>query len=399
MRSVFLITGAVAAIGASLACSSSSDSDDGDPGDGTSSSGGIMLTTTGGQGLNGGSGGSSDGTTASTRTSGGGGDGSGTANTAAGGASTDGDTGSGTRGDGGSPSFPEPPACPSPTCRAGDTELSCCAREAVPGGSFAMGRSQSGGDACPDAQSCPSAETPEHDATVSGFSMDVFEVTVGRFRQFVEAFDDLEFAPGAGAHPSIANSGWRSAWNAELPDDSSAFEELLSCDADASYTAEAGDNDTLPINCVTWFEAFAFCIYAGGRLATEAEWEYAAAGGDEERLYPWGDSEPSMSTARFYPQDLDAVGSAFEGASRWGQHDLAGNVWEWVLDWLDTGWYSGAGNPCSDCANVGEGSYRALRGGAYSFEAVTLRAATRSADMPDVREPFIGVRCAYDREN
>jgi formylglycine-generating enzyme required for sulfatase activity len=257
-----------------------------------------------------------------------------------------------------------------------------------------MGRSEASNDACPGGQACPDAETPEHPASVSAFELDVFEVTVSRFRAFLEQYDTFSPPEGSGAHPRIADSGWQRAWDSELPDGQSEFESVLGCDADASYTTEPSDNDTLPINCVTWFEAFAFCVYSGGRLPTEAEWEYAAAGGAQERLYPWGDSQPTSAHARFFPQDLDRVGAAHDGAARWGHHDFAGNVWEWALDWLDSEWYSGNGSPCDDCARLGSGSYRVLRGGAYSFEEVTLRAATRSGEMPLTRQPFIGVRCA-----
>ena len=396
----------VGAMMASLACSGGSDADDGaeestasggSPGlvDPIGQDSGGSASNSGGSASNsGGSGGSGGSSAATSDGDGSGGSGSGGTESS----NTTSDSG-GTSSSGGTSATSGGSAletCPSALCSAGTQELSCCARERVFGGTFSMGRSESGSDACPDGQACPDAETPEHSASVTTFELDVFEATVGRFRLFLEAYDDLELEAGSGAHPLIEDSGWRSEWNAELPQSRGELEELLACDSDATYSAESGAADNLPINCVSWFEAFAFCVYAGGRLPTEAEWEYAAAGGSQERLYPWGDSAPTSDEAAFYPQDLGPVGSAPQGVGRWGHQDLAGSLWEWGLDVMDTSWYSGGGDPCEDCARLGSGSHRVLRGGAYSFEAVTLRAATRSAEVPGARESFIGVRCAAE---
>ncbi|HEY6723240.1 MAG TPA: SUMF1/EgtB/PvdO family nonheme iron enzyme [Polyangiaceae bacterium] len=111
-----------------------------------------------------------------------------------------------------------------------------------------------------------------------------------------------------------------------------------------------------------------------------------------------GHDAPTSAHARFYPDDLGPVGSATRGRARWGQLDMGGNVWEWALDWLDPSWYEDAGDPCENCANVAGGSHRVLRGGAYSFEEVTLRAATRSAEEPATRRAFVGVRCARNTQ-
>lgn len=373
------------------AACSSSDSDSESSGK-ESSTNGIGVTSTGsvvsvGGSANVGSGGSASPVNSATSNGAGGSD----SGAASGGAST---SSAGSGGENPVVENPTAPECPNPMCRAGDDEISCCARELVVGGSFQMGRSASGGDACPADQNCPGAELPEHDASTSSFELDVFEVTVSRFRQFVENYDDFELSAGMGAHPRIEGSGWQTEWSDQLPAERSALEAGLACDPLATYTPEPADHETMPVNCVTWFEAFAFCVFAGGRLPTELEWEYAAAGGANERLYPWGDAEPNPERARFFPQALDDVGSAPQGIARWGQHDLGGNVWEWGLDWLDTAWYAGGGDPCDDCARLQGSDYRVIRGGAYAFEAVTLRAATRSGEGPSERAPFIGFRCA-----
>lgn len=311
--------------------------------------------------------------------------------------STNGSGGSSFSAGGGEPRQPVAADCPQ-ACPTGANGVSCCARETLPSGRFAMGRSQTDSDACPSEQSCAAAELPAHEASVSAFALDAFEVTVARFRPFVEAFDDFRPARSSGSHPLIDDSGWQTEWGDQLPANRESLEALLACDDAATYRSTASDTEALPINCLTWFEALAFCIYEGGRLPTESEWEYAAAGGSEERLYPWGNDAPTSAHAHFYPGALGPVGSTALGRARWGQFDMAGNVWEWALDWLDPSWYEGAGNPCDNCANIAGGSHRVLRGGAYSFEEVTLRAATRSAEEPAVRRAFIGVRCVRDTE-
>lgn len=275
-------------------------------------------------------------------------------------------------------------------------KVSCCDQRAVPSGSFPMGRSASGGDACPEGQACAEAETPEHDVSVSQFSLDTFEVTVGRFRPFVDSFDALNISEGEGAHPAIEGSGWKASFAGLMPEEASALRDsLVSCGTNSTWSDTPGNKDDWPINCVNWSVAFAFCIWDGGRLPTEAEWERAAAGGAENRLYPWGETAPTAEHASYLSgAALGRVGRFESGVGNYGHHDLAGNVWEWSLDWLDSGWYAGSGATCDDCARVSSGTHRVIRGGGHSFAAVTLRAATRSGDLPSAAEDFIGFRCA-----
>lgn len=270
----------------------------------------------------------------------------------------------------------------------------CCARGSLPSGTFPMGMG-TGDDACPASQTCGAHEGPEHDVSVSGFNLDMFEVTVGRFRAFVGAYDSWAPSAGDGAHPLIAGSGYQSEFDASLPSDADDLRMMLACHEDATWTDAPGQNEAHPINCVSWTVAFAFCAWDGGRLPTEAEWEFAAAS-DENRLYPWGSAAPSDSRAAYYPAELQAAGQFTDGAGWQDHRDLAGNVWEWALDWLDTNWYSGGGADCSDCARVSSGTHRVIRGGGYSYQEVTLRAAARSGETPDATDPAIGFRCAYD---
>ncbi len=295
------------------------------------------------------------------------------------------------------PVGPSKPNCDglTATCNGGD----CCASALVPGGSFDRSNSAS------------------FPATVSDFELDVYEVVVGRFRAFVNAGEGTRAkapADGAGAHPKIAGSGWSSAWNTNLEADSTALVERLKCDSRFQpWTDAPGDTETRPMNCVTWFEAFAFCAWDGGWLPTEAEWNYAAAGGSEQREYPWGagldddhavygctaTNRPGVRQCTF--DDLKTVGSKSPlGDGRWGHADLAGNVWEWMLDYSEEPYRL---TPCDDCAELRpsvkpssgrDGAERAFRGGAFNWDAVYQRTAFRYSDPEAARYASIGLRCA-----
>jgi len=253
--------------------------------------------------------------------------------------------------------------------------------------------------------SCSTNEQPEHSATVSSFFLDKYEVTVGRFAAFVDAFTD-NWHPTAGDGANVAvetaqdlasgMTGWQSDWDQYLPANRTALESDITC-SNSSYRTWGQGEDTYPMNCVSWYEAFAFCIWDGGRLPTEAEWEYAAAGGSENRVYPWGNVVTEPLPANYYGNSgspFIAVGSYEDGNGRWGHADLAGSMWEWVLDWLAGAWYTTTQAGCSDCANLTPASYRVVRGGNWYDFAYGLRAAGRNYDTPTSRIYYIGWRCS-----
>jgi formylglycine-generating enzyme required for sulfatase activity len=280
---------------------------------------------------------------------------------------------------------PVPPSCRGLERNCGKLhDMDCCDSPLVPGGTFDR------------------SNKPEYPATVSDFRLDRFEITIGRFRKFVEAYDPGSHPePGSGRNPNDpGDTGWQTAWDIRLPADRSALTESLFCaPSHLLWTDEPGDAELLPMNCLTWEVAQAFCIWDGGRLPTEAEWNYAAAGGSEQRIYPWSDPPASTAitgvNAVYGNMDCESgpcdVGSRSpRGDGRWGHADLAGNVFEMVLDWYATPYRR---NPCVDCADLTQAEGRVIRGGAFRYSANYLKTADRHG-MARASGDDAGARCA-----
>jgi formylglycine-generating enzyme required for sulfatase activity len=276
-------------------------------------------------------------------------------------------------------------------------------------------------------------------ATISSFRMDEYDVTVGRFRQFVAAWSSgWTPAPGSGKHDHLnggngladvganvdpsaaAGTAYETGWLTSYNDKVAPIDGNLLCqgrpDFD-SWTPSIGARENRPMNCVNWYEAYAFCIWDGGFLPSEAEYEYAAAGGNQQRAYPWGSTDPGAASQYaifgddqgncYYPtgklercsgMSVAPVGMASSGAGLYGQLDLTGNVWQWMADWFHD--YE----QCTDCAYLTAPTpdfrrtavpSRVLRGGSFSSSTDILLAPTRAAwASPDDRTLNDSFRCA-----
>jgi formylglycine-generating enzyme required for sulfatase activity len=268
-------------------------------------------------------------------------------------------------------------------------------------------------------------------ATVSAFRLDAFEVTVDRFRRFV---DTVILGPGlpaggagvrsylgggaglnGGGDGGALDRGWNPAWNAMFPTQTVAgqspldqWNANLACSAAGTWGPLG--NDSRPINCITWYEAYAFCLWDGGFLPTEAEWSFAASGGALQRPYPWGSVDPAVGCyAVFdcqYPQinscntpqsipcneassaNLATFGYAL-GQGAFGHWNLAGNVAEWTLDSYAPTYPV----PCDDCATLSPGTQRVARGGGFDDPESFLLTSARIPADPAGRYADVGVRC------
>jgi len=225
----------------------------------------------------------------------------------------------------------------------------------LPGGSFTMGSETSHPD-----------EKPRHKVTVRTFQMAKTEATVEQYKACVDAGACAQ--PDAGGYCNWGKSG----------------------------------RENHPINCVDWAEAQAFAKWAGGRLPTEAEWEYAARSGGKEQRYPWGDEEATCERAVMdhggWGCGRDSTWPACSkprGDTRQGLCDMAGNVWEWVQDRYHDS-YNGA--PADGSAwESPSGSLRVGRGGSWGFNGLVVRylsTADRDVLDPGVRLDDGGVRLA-----
>ena len=327
----------------------------------------------------------------------------GTGGTAASGGITGTGGGGGAGGIGGSTETPAGtpgPSCTGLAATCGPSGIgSCCASLLVSGGAFY--RSYDG----------VTYTNMSYPATVSDFALDKYEITVGRFRAFVNAGRGTQASPpitGDGVHPLIAGSGWDSSWNTNLPADTASLKVAVKCDSTfQTWTDTPGANESRPMNCINWYDAFAFCAWDGGRLPTEAEWNYAAAGGSEQREYPWGSGIDATrasynvdSTSQCMGDgvagcsltDLVPVGSKPTGNGHWGHSDLSGNVLEWTLDYYFQPY---SPSTCNDCAALSPSGSRMMRGGNFNSDAAHARSSNRGFDMsPIVRYYAGGSRCA-----
>jgi iron(II)-dependent oxidoreductase len=208
----------------------------------------------------------------------------------------------------------------------------------VSGGKYFMGAT----DGDPD-------EKPVHEVYVDSFYIDVQEVTIGQYKKFMDET----------GHPKP------SYWQPEL------------------------DLPNDPVVGVSWKDAVAYAAWAGKRLPTEAEWEYAARGGRMQGKYPWGDA-PDISYANFNSFGILPVKSLKPNG--YGIYDMIGNVWAWCSDWYEKDYYYAS--PKKNPPGPVVGTYKVLRGGAWYCDEKQVRLNNRFFALPDNKSYNIGFRCA-----
>lgn len=288
------------------------------------------------------------------------------------------------------------------TCGPGQSE-SCCAVKAVPGGT---GFHRFG--------------SPTYPSSVTGFVLDKYEVTAARFKRFVDNWvgSGVGLPAGAGKHvhlnggnglvilnsaPPVYEEGWSKVWENNIPTDYTAWTTAMACEGGA--TATYASHPERPITCAQWPEAYAFCIWDGGFLPSATEWDFAASGGTPERDYPWGTSSIGASYAVYCAAGDGACPAAFpavpgavavNGAGRYGHFDLAGNVWEWTLDFHASAF---AANTCIDCLEgspTRAGPLFYARGGSVNNGAASLRTDAQAGGSDGIGSRHLthGFRCA-----
>jgi len=223
----------------------------------------------------------------------------------------------------------------------------------VPAGEFTMGSDKGDED-----------EAPIHRVQLHTFYIDKYEVTNGRFARFVET---IQSEP---------------PWGFE--------------DKDTPVT-----HADRPVRWVSWMDAMAYCLWVGKRLPTEAEWEKAARGTDG-RIYPWGNDPPTPVHAVYGLKEggedaLSVIGDRDKGQSPYGAYDLAGNLYEWVMDWYAEHYYMTlAATTVVNPRGPEEGTAKVQRGGAYINNPYRLRSSFRTKGDPTEQDPHVGFRCVQD---
>lgn len=242
-------------------------------------------------------------------------------------------------------------------------------------------------------------EGPPHPVKVDSFYLDETEVTNREFAAFVEATGFVTesekqgfsgvFDPDAGEWKPVDGADWR---RPEGP--GSSIE----------------GKDDYPVIHVSWDDAAAYARWAGKRLPTEAEWEFATRGGRDGTVYPWGDEltpegryRANIWQGRFPLQDhrLDGFGGVAPvkqfPPNGYGLYDMAGNVWEWVADWYAPDYYQRS--PVRNPPGPPEGSEKVHRGGSWMCSenyCQGYRVAARQKTTPDTALNNLGFRCAAD---
>jgi formylglycine-generating enzyme required for sulfatase activity len=232
----------------------------------------------------------------------------------------------------------------------------------VPAGSFNMGST-----------GLSANEEPVHNVYLDAFYIDQFEVSFEMYARFLNEMGNQ--------FEGLAN--WIEAKDRDL------HVHLV----DGAWQVDPGF-ENYPMNEMTWYGARAFCVWKGGRLPTEAEWEKAARGTDE-RLYPWN-GEVTCENANYFGCNRQAVpiDSYPQSLSPYGAYNMSGNIMEWVNDWYAPDYY--ANSPAENPTGPESGTHRVFRGGSWINGAYHIRTTYRWPKLPVLTYVATGFRCARD---
>jgi formylglycine-generating enzyme len=306
-----------------------------------------------------------------------------------------------------------PPTPPKPTAKSctdvprtcgPKNDEDCCASPEVPGGTFF--RSYDGVSFRTMPEPAIDLRTKANEATVAKFRLDRFEVTWARFEAFLKDYPASIPPVGSGKNPNAASDeGLNAIWRAQVLKYAATAAEVRSLIGDdrVKLNLPRTPASREPVTAIPWAMAMAFCAWDDARLPSEAEWNFAAAGGAEQRVFPWSTPPQStsiaaeranMAPATGGPIALALVGSTSPlGDSKYGQADMAGNAWEWVHGARTETGYT---NPCVNCmeppTNVAQ-----LRGASYReriSEPEFFAAGARNQSGIENRNASFGFRCA-----
>ena len=283
----------------------------------------------------------------------------------------------------------------------------------IPAGSFLMGSTKDEVDRAikdcikelgKDQQTCEgwyNPELPQHKVQIGAFYLDQYEVTNRLFQQFTRQTGYRTTAEREGsAWAFVEGKGWEDVKGANWQK------------PEAGATVFDSNRAEHPVVSVSWEDAQAYCRWAGKRLPTEAEFEYATRAGTTT-TYWWGHGNPGSrrveNIADEAAKDLlknimkgyddgsvrTAVVGSYE-ATPWGLHDISGNAREWTADWFDGDYYSKS--PMRDPPGPSTGQYRVIRGGSWYRVPVLVRSALRFRNTPSTRDASFGFRCAQDQK-